>query len=84
MLNKFSNTVVFKKPPEYLIKKWQLAIQGDWVHIVVMQNIDTCKIDKFISDLKDCAINNLRANPKLVSCYISDERLDEQRLAGIL
>ena len=59
MLNKFSNTVVFQKPPEHLVKKWQLATQGDWAHIVVMQNIDRRKIDTFICDLKACAINDL-------------------------
>jgi histidine decarboxylase len=59
MLNNFSNTVVFQKPPVHLVKKWQLATQGDWAHIVVMQNIDKHKIDTFIADLKVCAINDL-------------------------
>lgn len=59
MLNNFSNTVVFQKPPVDLVKKWQLATQGDWAHIVVMQNIDKHKIDTFIADLKVCAINDL-------------------------
>ncbi|WP_051469896.1 histidine decarboxylase [Fischerella sp. PCC 9605] len=52
MLNNFSNTVVFKKPPIQLVKKWQLATQGDWAHMVVMQNINRHKIDTFITDLK--------------------------------
>lgn len=51
MLNKFSTTVVFKKPSERLIKKWQLATFENWVHIVVMQNIDREKIDTFIDEL---------------------------------
>lgn len=51
MLNKFSNTVVFQKPSQRLIKKWQLAIYENWVHIVVMQNIDRHKIDTFVNEL---------------------------------
>lgn len=63
MLNDFSNTVVFEKPPEYMVKKWQLATQGDWAHIVVMQNIDRCKIDTFVDELKHYTINRLEAIP---------------------
>ncbi|MDZ7965893.1 MAG: histidine decarboxylase [Nostoc sp. DedSLP03] len=51
MLNKFSNTVVFQKPSQKLIKKWQLAIYENWVHIIVMQNIDRHKIDTFVNEL---------------------------------
>ncbi|MBE9004560.1 histidine decarboxylase [Fortiea sp. LEGE XX443] len=51
MLNKFSNTVVFQKPCQKLIKKWQLATQGNWAHIIVMQNIDRQKIDTFVNEL---------------------------------
>ncbi|MBG1245596.1 histidine decarboxylase [Nostoc sp. NZL] len=51
MLNKFSNTVVFQKPSQRLIKKWQLAIFEDWAHIIVMQNINRKKIDIFINEL---------------------------------
>jgi histidine decarboxylase len=54
LLNQFSNTVYFEKPPADLVKKWQLATQGDWAHIVVMQNLDRHKIDAFIDDLKEC------------------------------
>ncbi|MEA5599516.1 histidine decarboxylase [Nostoc sp. UHCC 0252] len=51
MLNKFSNTVVFQKPSQRLIKKWQLAVFENWAHIIVMQNIDCKKIDIFINEL---------------------------------
>ncbi|MCC5656415.1 histidine decarboxylase [Nostoc sp. XA010] len=51
MLNKFSNTVVFQKPSQTLIKKWQLAVFEDWAHIIVMQNINRDKIDIFINEL---------------------------------
>ncbi len=56
-LNPFSTTVVFKKPPEIVVRKWQLATEKDWAHIVVMQNIDKNKIDLFLSDmLETCAL----------------------------
>ncbi|MFN6464890.1 MAG: histidine decarboxylase [Nostoc sp. DedVER02] len=51
MLNSFSNTVVFQKPSQKLIKKWQLAVCENWAHIIVMQNIDRHKIDIFINEL---------------------------------
>ncbi|MEH1874848.1 histidine decarboxylase [Nostoc sp.] len=51
MLNKFSNTVVFQKPSQKLIKKWQLAVLENWAHIIVMQNINRNKIDIFMNEL---------------------------------
>ena len=51
MLNNFSNTVVFQKPSQRLIKKWQLAVFEDWAHIIVMQNINRKKINIFINEL---------------------------------
>ena len=51
MLNKFSNTVVFQKPSQRLIKKWQLAVLENWAHIIVMQNITRKKIDIFLNEL---------------------------------
>ncbi|MBE8990333.1 histidine decarboxylase [Nostoc sp. LEGE 12450] len=51
MLNNFSNTVVFQKPSQRLIKKWQLAVFENWAHMIVMQNIDREKIDIFINEL---------------------------------
>lgn len=53
MLNPFSTTVVFKKPPEPVVRKWQLATEKDWAHIVVMQNIDKRKIDLFLQDMSE-------------------------------
>ncbi|MBN3871312.1 histidine decarboxylase [Nostoc sp. JL33] len=51
MLNNFSNIVVFQKPSQRLIKKWQLAIFENWAHIIVMQNIDREKINTFLNEL---------------------------------
>lgn len=51
MLNKFSNTVVFQKPKQLLIKKWQLATLDNLAHLIVMQNINQQKIDTFVDEL---------------------------------
>ncbi|MCC5653027.1 histidine decarboxylase [Nostoc sp. XA013] len=60
MLNSFSNTVVFGKPSQRLIKKWQLAVYENWAHIIVMQNINRKKIDIFINELlqEEEGVNN--------------------------
>lgn len=47
----YSNTVVFPRPSETLIKKWHLASQGDISHVILMPGIDTKIIDNFIQDL---------------------------------
>ncbi len=56
----FSNTVVFGKPSQRLIKKWQLAVYENWAHIIVMQNINRKKIDIFINELlqEEEGVNN--------------------------
>lgn len=51
LLNDFSTTVVFEKPPTKICQKWQLATQGDLAHIIVMQHISSSQIDEFIDDL---------------------------------
>ncbi len=52
MMNELSSTVVFSKPnDEDFIKKWQLACQGEYAHVVVMPNIPREKLDIFIDEL---------------------------------
>ncbi|MEH1864538.1 MAG: histidine decarboxylase [Nostoc sp.] len=60
MLNNFSNTVVFQKPSQRLIKKWQLAVFENSAHMIVMQNIGRDKIDIFINELllEEGLVNN--------------------------
>lgn len=56
--NKYSNTVFFKRPPEAIVKKFNLALGkddrfgGDLAHIVVMQHVTKEKIDGFVAELK--------------------------------
>ncbi len=52
LVNPHSNTVLLKTPANHLVRKWDLAIEGDWSHIVVMQHVTREVIDQFLHDLK--------------------------------
>ncbi len=52
LLHKYSTIVWMMKPHDSVIKKWQLAVENDGAHVVVMQNVDRQKIDLFIADLE--------------------------------
>lgn len=49
--NQNSTTVVFSKPSDELISKWQLATEQDLSHIVVMPHVDKEKLNQFILEL---------------------------------
>lgn len=51
MLNKMSSTVVFQKPAEAVVKKWQLACQGDWAHVVIMPNINKEQVHELLQEI---------------------------------
>ncbi len=53
-LNEHSNTVVLKFPSDRVVKKWQLAVQGDWTHVIVMQHVTKEMLTEFLADLKEC------------------------------
>ena len=44
-------TVVFTRPAENIINKWQLATQGDSSHIICMPHISKQQVDRLISDI---------------------------------
>ena len=50
MLNNLSSTIVFQRPNDEVVKKWQLACEGNLAHIVVMPNIEKSKLDMFCED----------------------------------
>ena len=52
-LNPYSNTVVFPRPSEKIVKEWQLACQGDRAHAVVMPNHTDNMLEEF--SLQYCA-----------------------------
>jgi histidine decarboxylase len=51
MLNEFSTTVVFERPPENVVQKWQLACKGDIAHVVVMPSVSKAKLRRFHRDV---------------------------------
>ena len=51
--NQNSITVVLPKPSDKVIKKWQLATEGDISHVVVMQHVTKAMLDEFIEDYKN-------------------------------
>jgi len=52
LLNDFSTTVVFDRPAAQVCQTWQLACQGERAHVVVMQNLDRDRLDRFLDELR--------------------------------
>jgi len=48
--------VVFKKPSQKIVEKYQLATQGELAHVVVMQHITPSRIDTFCDALKTSVV----------------------------
>ena len=47
------NIVVFGRPDDDIIQKYQLAAEGDVAHVVVMQHITRSRIDGFCRDFRE-------------------------------
>jgi len=63
-LNDLSSTVVLERPmDDELVKRWQLACEGDIAHVVVMPNVTRQKIDKFVEELVECKNKYGRMKP---------------------
>lgn len=54
LLNKYSTTVVFERPPPACVKRWQLACTGNIAHVVVMPSTDQPKLKAFVEDYLQC------------------------------
>lgn len=46
-----SNTVVFDRPSEAVIHKWQLAAKGDIAHVMTMPQVTRGHIDELVTDV---------------------------------
>jgi histidine decarboxylase len=44
-------TVVFPRPPEAVLDKWQIAVHGDRAHIITLQSITREQIDQLVADI---------------------------------
>ena len=49
--NILSSTIIFERPNEDFVQKWQLACTGDIAHVVVMPSVSKEKIDLFLKDV---------------------------------
>lgn len=61
----FSVTIVMKRPSDDLVEKWQLAIEGDIAHLLIMPHVSKKQIDALIEDLKQECLPVGMANPSL-------------------
>ena len=60
-----SLTVVFKRPSQSLIKKWQLAVKGETAHIITMPHVTKKKIVQFVKEIaEDKKVDQLETSPK--------------------
>ena len=46
------NIVTLQKPSDNVVKKYQLAVEGDIAHVVVMQHITQSRIDDFCRNIR--------------------------------
>jgi histidine decarboxylase len=49
--NPFAITVVFPRPADPVLAKWQIAVHRDRAHIITMQTVRRQQIDEFVEDL---------------------------------
>ncbi|CAA0161331.1 histidine decarboxylase [Tenacibaculum maritimum] len=47
-------TVVLPKTSKSIKNKWQLATEGNIVHVICMPNVTKNQIDEFVNDVKNC------------------------------
>jgi histidine decarboxylase len=52
--NDRSPIVVIKRPPDTVVKRWQLASQGNMSHVVTMPHVTKRKINVLVRDLRAC------------------------------
>ena len=51
--NSLSSTIIFERPNEEFVKRWQLACTGDIAHVVVMPSVDKGKLDLFLKEIDE-------------------------------
>jgi histidine decarboxylase len=49
--HQYSNTVVFDRPPEPIVRRWQIAVEGDLAHLIAMPQVTRDRIDRFVAEL---------------------------------
>ncbi len=51
-------TINIPKPEAALVKKWQLASENNWAHIICMPGMQKAQIDAFVKDLEQSKIRS--------------------------
>jgi len=46
-----SNIVVFDRPAERVVQKWQLAVKDDIAHVIAMPHVTRAHVDRLVADL---------------------------------
>jgi len=67
--NNLSSTIIFERPNEHIVQKWQLAVIGDIAHIVVMPSVTKDKLNLFLKDLEDVYVTEKKCLKKYMSHY---------------
>jgi histidine decarboxylase len=49
--HRFSNTVVFDRPSEAIVNRWQLAVKREIAHLLIMPHVDQARVDRFVDEL---------------------------------
>ena len=74
--NSLSSTIIFERPNEEFVKRWQLACTGDIAHVVVMPSVDKGKLDLFLKEIDElkfegkCLIKYMDTNCLCPKCNI--------------
>jgi histidine decarboxylase len=50
--NQNSLTVIFPRPSQKIISKWQLATEGEVSHVIVLPHVTKEKLDEFLTDIE--------------------------------
>ncbi|SKA42860.1 L-histidine carboxy-lyase (histamine-forming) [Chitinophaga eiseniae] len=54
--NPDSITVVFPEPPGNIRRKWQLACENGWSHIICMPNVETSQVDALLAEMTAASV----------------------------
>lgn len=49
----YSNTVVFDRPAEAVVRKWQLAVNDGIAHLIAMPHVTRAHVDQLVVDLRE-------------------------------
>lgn len=63
--NPWAITVVFPRPPQSVLKKWQIAVYGEKAHVIMMPSVKSSQIDELVADIAAAREEKPRAGTKI-------------------